>query len=218
VAAARLGAKTQFVGMLGRDMFGDFLADSLVEHGVGTDYIVRTDAAKTALAFVALDANGERSFSFYRPPAADLLFRDSDFQAACLDSAQCFHVCSNSLTEPAIAEATFAGMDRARAAGAVVSLDLNLRPALWPATKIRRRAVAGAGTRRPGQAVARGAGLPGRAAGRRWRGGGAAAPAGRAGALGDRHRWCSHAALVHPRQPRHGHQLPRGHGRHHGGR
>ncbi|PSD25744.1 hypothetical protein C7E12_19710, partial [Stenotrophomonas maltophilia] len=52
------------------DMFGDFLADSLVEHGVGTDYIVRTDAAKTALAFVALDASGERSFSFYRPPAA----------------------------------------------------------------------------------------------------------------------------------------------------
>ncbi|KAG1399515.1 hypothetical protein G6F59_013316 [Rhizopus arrhizus] len=77
VAAARLGAKTQFVGMLGRDMFGDFLADSLVEHGVGTDYIVRTDAAKTALAFVALDASGERSFSFYRPPAADLLFRDT---------------------------------------------------------------------------------------------------------------------------------------------
>ena len=101
---------------------------------MGTDYIVRTDAAKTALAFVALDASGERSFSFYRPPAADLLFRDSDFQAACFDSAQCFHVCSNSLTEAAIAEATFAGMDRARG-GAVVSLDLNLRPALWPANE-----------------------------------------------------------------------------------
>ncbi|WMJ69014.1 carbohydrate kinase [Stenotrophomonas sp. 24(2023)] len=133
VAAARLGADTQFVGMLGRDMFGDFLAESLAEHGVGTDHIVRTDAAKTALAFVALDASGERSFSFYRPPAADLLFRDSDFQPASFVDARCFHVCSNSLTEPAIAEATFAGMDRARAAGAVVSLDLNLRPALWPA-------------------------------------------------------------------------------------
>src|SRR5690606_38053134 len=55
VAAARLGIDTQFVGMLGRDMFGDFLADSLAQHGVGTDYIARTDAAKTALAFVALD-------------------------------------------------------------------------------------------------------------------------------------------------------------------
>lgn len=132
VAAARLGARSHFAGMLGRDMFGDFLADSLAEAGVLTDCIVRTDAAKTALAFVALDAGGERSFSFYRPPAADLLFREEHFHPACFDGTGCFHVCSNSLTEPAIAAATFAGMDRARAAGAVVSLDLNLRPALWP--------------------------------------------------------------------------------------
>ncbi|ALJ26591.1 carbohydrate kinase [Stenotrophomonas acidaminiphila] len=133
VAAARLGARSYFAGMLGRDMFGDFLADSLAEAGVLTDCIVRTDAAKTALAFVALDADGERSFSFYRPPAADLLFRAGHFHPACFDGTGCFHVCSNSLTEPDIAAATFTGMDRARAAGAVVSLDLNLRPALWPA-------------------------------------------------------------------------------------
>ncbi len=133
VAAARLGARSHFAGMLGRDMFGDFLADSLAEAGVLTDCIVRTDAAKTALAFVALDAGGERSFSFYRPPAADLLFREEHFHPVCFDGTGCFHVCSNSLTEPDIAAATFAGMDRARAAGAVASLDLNLRPALWPA-------------------------------------------------------------------------------------
>ncbi|MET0130868.1 MAG: carbohydrate kinase [Stenotrophomonas chelatiphaga] len=133
VAAARLGVDTQFVGMLGRDMFGDFLADSLQQHGVGIDYIARTEAAKTALAFVALDPHGERSFSFYRPPAADLLFRAEHFHAACFAQARCFHVCSNSLTEAAIGQATFEGMQRARAAGALVSLDLNLRPALWPA-------------------------------------------------------------------------------------
>ena len=133
VAAARLGRSTQFVGMLGQDMFGDFLAGSLQQHGVGIDYIVRTDAAKTALAFVALDPQGERSFSFYRPPAADLLFRDAHFHPACFEQADCFHVCSNSLTEPAIAAATLDGMQRARAAGALVSMDLNLRPALWPA-------------------------------------------------------------------------------------
>lgn len=133
VAAARLGASSHFAGMLGRDMFGDFLLHSLEEAGVATDCIVRTDAAKTALAFVALDAQGERSFSFYRPPAADLLFREAHFNAACFAGTACFHVCSNSLTEPAIAAATFTGMERARAAGAVVSLDLNLRPALWPA-------------------------------------------------------------------------------------
>lgn len=133
VAASRLGVATQFVGMLGRDMFAGFLVDSLRQHGVGTDFIARTDAAKTALAFVALDADGERSFSFYRPPAADLLFRAEDFQPACFEQAACFHACSNSLTEPGIARTTFEGMQRARAAGALVSLDLNLRPALWPA-------------------------------------------------------------------------------------
>lgn len=132
VAAARLGARSHFAGMVGRDMFGDFLVESLAEAGVATDLIVRTDAAKTALAFVALDAHGERSFSFYRPPAADLLFRDEHFRPGCFDGA-CFHVCSNSLTEADIARATLAGMERARAAGALVSLDLNLRPALWHA-------------------------------------------------------------------------------------
>ena len=59
--------------MLGEDMFGDFLLDSLRAAGAGVRYVRRTAAAKTALAFVSLDADGERSFSFYRPPAADLL-------------------------------------------------------------------------------------------------------------------------------------------------
>ncbi|WP_313342747.1 carbohydrate kinase [Stenotrophomonas sp.] len=132
VAAARLGADTHFAGMLGQDMFGDFLADSLAEAGVATDCIVRTDAAKTALAFVALDAHGERSFSFYRPPAADLLFRSEHFHGNCFAGTSSFHVCSNSLTETEIADATLDGMRRARDAGAMVSIDLNLRPALWP--------------------------------------------------------------------------------------
>ena len=85
------------------------------------------------MAFVALDATGERSFSFYRPPAADLLFRSSHVHPNCFAGTRSFHVCSNSLTEAEIAEATLDGMRRARAAGAMVSIDLNLRPALWPA-------------------------------------------------------------------------------------
>lgn len=131
VAAARLGGDAQFVGMLGNDMFGDFLHGSLRDAGVGTAGTVRTDAAKTALAFVALDADGERSFNFYRPPAADLLFRDAHFAPVMFEGAAAFHACSNSLTEPGIAEATLAGMARARAAGALASVDLNLRPMLW---------------------------------------------------------------------------------------
>lgn len=133
VAVSRLGAPSCFAGMIGRDMFGDFLVDSLHSAGVDTGFVVRTDQAKTALAFVALDAEGERSFSFYRPPAADLLFRAEHFQAQGFDGTAVFHVCSNSLTEAGIAGATLEGMRRARAAGGLVSLDLNLRPMLWPA-------------------------------------------------------------------------------------
>ncbi|MBS0226722.1 MAG: carbohydrate kinase [Proteobacteria bacterium] len=132
VAIARLGGACEFVGMLGRDMFGDFLLDSLHESGVGTRFVHRTDRANTALAFVSLDARGERSFSFYRPPAADLLFAQDDFDDACFHDLGIFHVCSNSMTDACIADATFAGMQRARVAGALISMDINLRPALWP--------------------------------------------------------------------------------------
>ena len=132
VAVARLGGKAAFAGMLGTDLFGDFLLDSLEQAGVNCAGVARTDAARTALAFVALDANGERSFSFYRPPSADLLFRPEHFRDEDFRQASVFHVCSNSMTDTALAAATREGMRRASDAGALVSFDLNLRPALWP--------------------------------------------------------------------------------------
>ena len=134
VAVARLGGRARFIGMLGEDLFGDRLRAQLERAGVDVSCVRRTAEAKTALAFVSLDARGERSFSFYRPPAADLLFRVEHFEARCFEETAVFHVCSNSLTEPAIAAATLGGMRRARSAGALVSMDLNLRPSLWPRT------------------------------------------------------------------------------------
>jgi fructokinase len=133
VAAARLGGSARFAGMLSHDRFGDFLLDSLQSAGVGVDDIVRTESANSALAFVTLDAHGERSFSFYRERSADLLFRPADFRADTFRDVAVFHVCSNSMTDPALAEATREGMQRAHAVGALVSFDVNLRPALWPA-------------------------------------------------------------------------------------
>jgi len=132
VGVARLGGAARFIGMLAEDMFGDRLLAQLAAAAVDVSCVRRTGAAKTALAFVALDAAGERSFSFYRPPAADLLFRAEHYDPRAFEDAALLHVCSNSLTEPAIAAATLEGMRRARAAGALVSMDLNLRPALWP--------------------------------------------------------------------------------------
>ena len=132
VAIARLGGRAAFVGMFGRDMFGDLLLRELAAAGVDTTHARRTDAANTALAFVSHAAHGERDFSFYRPPAADLLFRDADFDASVFAAGTIFHTGSCSMTEPAIADTTLAGMRRARHAGALVSFDMNLRPALWP--------------------------------------------------------------------------------------
>jgi fructokinase len=132
VALAKLGVESAFIGMLAEDAFGDLLLRSLEDAGVSTAQVVRTNEANTALAFVSLDAQGERRFSFYRPPAADLLFHAGHFKAEDFRGATAFHCCSNSLTEPAIAEATMQGVRLARAAGALISVDLNYRSGLWP--------------------------------------------------------------------------------------
>lgn len=132
VGVAALGGRARFIGMLAQDMFGDALQAALSARGVDISQVRRTDEAPTALAFVSLADDGERSFSFYRPPAADLLFRPADFADAAFEDVAVLHVCSNSMTAPEIAATTLEAMTRASAAGALVSLDLNLRPALWP--------------------------------------------------------------------------------------
>lgn len=132
VAVAKLGGRSYFSGMLGNDLFGRFLRDNLLAYGVDLECAAYTDSAKTALAFVSLDSSGERSFEFYRPPAADLLFRAKDFRDDWFAEPGLFHFCSNSLTESAIREATAAGVAKARDAGFLVSFDLNLRLNLWP--------------------------------------------------------------------------------------
>lgn len=133
VAVAKLGGRSYFAGKVGRDMFGDCLRDAMAAAGVRTDYLLQTDQAKTALAFVSLDARGERSFEFYRSPSADLLFRPEEFRPAWFAEPGLFHFCSNTLTEPGIRATTLAGIEQARAAGYLISFDVNLRHNLWPA-------------------------------------------------------------------------------------
>ncbi|MEX2962602.1 carbohydrate kinase [Microbulbifer sp. TYP-18] len=131
VAVAKLGGEAYFAGMLGDDLFGHFLYEELQSQGVHTDYLRFTKKARTALAFVSLDAGGERSFEFYRPPAADLLFCPEDFAPGTFVGQGILHVCSNSLTEEAIAATTVAAVSCARRAGWLVSFDANLRHNLW---------------------------------------------------------------------------------------
>ncbi|MGO3217794.1 MAG: PfkB family carbohydrate kinase, partial [Halomonas sp.] len=132
VACARLGVPSQFLGMLGDDTFGHFLVRELNSHGVDTGGVVFTKQARTALAFVSRDEAGERTFDFYRPPAADLLYRLEHLPAGVFENPAILHLCSNSLTDPDIAAVTLAIATMAKRAGCLVSVDANLRHNLWP--------------------------------------------------------------------------------------
>lgn len=131
VAVSKLGGHSKFIGMLGKDMFGDFLLQELQHYGVDCSAVRQTLEAKTALAFVALNEQGDRSFSFYRPPAADLLYKVEHCPAELWHDKGVLHLCSNSLTEPEIAQTSFALVRQAQQHGWLVSVDANLRHNLW---------------------------------------------------------------------------------------
>lgn len=131
VACARLNVPSQFLGMVGDDTFGHFLIRELQSHGVDTQGVVLTQEARTALAFVSRDSSGERTFDFYRPPAADLLYRLAHLPQGIFEQPAIVHLCSNSLTDPEIAETTLAIASMAKRAGCLVSVDANLRHNLW---------------------------------------------------------------------------------------
>lgn len=128
---SKLGGKSRMITMLGSDPFGDVIVRTLNEAGVDTSYIERTDEANTALAFVSLAPDGNRTFSFYRNPSADMLFCPSDVTADMLEDCYALHFCSVSLGDFPMRDAHRAAITIARRNGAVVSFDPNLRFMLW---------------------------------------------------------------------------------------
>lgn len=135
VAVSKLGGEAAFIGQVGDDMFGHYLIHALSHYGVDTQYVARSETAKTALAFVALDENGERSFSFYRDKSADMLYQAHQCAPCAFEGASLFHFCSNTLTDGPIANTTCELIDHAIAKGLTVSFDVNLRHNLWPSGK-----------------------------------------------------------------------------------
>ncbi len=131
-AAARLGERTAFIGKVGDDMHGRFLRDTLIAAGIDVTGLVLSPDVFTTLAFVALDDRGERYFSFARKPGADTCLRPDELPAPLLSSARVLHVGSLSLTDEPARSATFAAVEAAKRAGAVISYDPNYRAALWP--------------------------------------------------------------------------------------
>src|SRR2546421_9773739 len=131
VGIARLGHRVGFMGQVGDDEFGHFLADTLSRNAVDIGGLRFSTQARTALAFVSLLAHGERDFMFYRHPSADMLWRCEDVDPAYLASARIFHYGSISLIHEASRNATFTALDYAKHNGAVISYDPNLRLPLW---------------------------------------------------------------------------------------
>lgn len=131
VAIAKLAGKSAFIGKVGNDSFGRKLISVMSGYGVNTEGMVRCDKAKTALAFVSLRSDGEREFSFYRDPGADMLLQPEEVQNSLIDQADIFHFGSISLSSEPSATATRYALMRARQAGKVISYDPNWRPSLW---------------------------------------------------------------------------------------
>lgn len=137
-AVARLGGRAAFMGQLGDDPFGHYLAGVLAAEGVDIRGITYSSEARTALAFVSNTDDGDRSFMFYRHPSADMLMQPADVDTALIDACQAFHYGSITfICEPA-ASALRLALDHALAAGKFISYDPNLRLPLWESADAAR--------------------------------------------------------------------------------
>ena len=131
VAAARLGAKTAFVGKVGRDAFGSSLRAVLEANDVDTQGLLEDGKEHTTLAVVSVDKTGERSFSFYRNPSADVNLRAEELPEKLLKDTRVLHFGSVSLTAEPARSATLYAARAARENGCLVSYDPNYRASLW---------------------------------------------------------------------------------------
>jgi len=129
--AAKLGSKTALIAKVGNDFFGDYLEQYIGGIGIDTQGLIRDDRVPTTLAFVHINAQHERRFSFYRDPGADSQLTKSDVNPPSLCKCAIFHFGSVSLTNCPVRETTLWAAQQARKNGAIVSFDPNYRPLLW---------------------------------------------------------------------------------------
>lgn len=127
----RYGRSCAFIGKVGDDLFGHLLQRTVEEIGIDASALVIDPEARTTLAFVQTLPGGDRDFSFYRNPGADMLYRAEELPEEVIQNARIFHFGTLSMTHPEVREATRRAVSLAREAGALLSFDPNLRPPLW---------------------------------------------------------------------------------------
>ena len=127
----KLDKTCAFIGKVGNDMFGRQLRDVAEAAGICMDGLLTDDDVRTTLAFVKTAPNGDRDFSFYRNPGADMMLTQEELPFDMIEGARIFHFGTLSMTHEAVRRATKAAVQAAKRAGALVSFDPNLRPPLW---------------------------------------------------------------------------------------
>ncbi len=127
----KLGRSCVFLGKVGADGFGDILEAALKHAGVDTAGLRRDRDVHTTLAVVQTFPNGDRDFSFYRKPGADINLSADELDEDALRTCRIFHFGSLSLTDEPVRTATRRAIALARTGGALISYDPNLRLPLW---------------------------------------------------------------------------------------
>ena len=140
-AVARLGGKAAMISQVGEDAFGTHILKVLQSNGVDTSYVFRTGRANTGLAFVSLDATGNREFSFFRTPSADLFLDQDQITADMFDDCAALHFCSVDLVDWPVRLAHRKAIELAGRAGAILSFDPNVRLPLWSSPEECQKAI-----------------------------------------------------------------------------
>lgn len=138
----KLGDKTAFIGKVGKDIFGVKLKEVLKEAGIDISGLVIDKKARTTLAFVQTLKGGDRDFSFYRNPGADMMLEEADLNNSLIKSCKIFHFGTLSMTHKGVRKATKKAIKKAKESGALISFDPNLRPPLWESLDDAKKQVA----------------------------------------------------------------------------
>ena len=134
----KLGKKTAFLGKVGKDQFGVLLKNTLDETGIDTSNLKMDADVNTTLAFVHTFPDGDREFSFYRNPGADMMLTEDDVDPEFLNKARLFHFGTLSMTDEGVRKATEKALDTAKENGLLISFDPNLRPPLWSSLELAK--------------------------------------------------------------------------------
>lgn len=127
----KLGKACAFIGKVGDDMFGRLLKSVCEDAGIDMDALLTDKDVRTTLAFVQTLPGGDRDFSFYRNPGADMMLRSDEIPTERIEKAKIFHFGTLSMTHEGVREATMKAVETAKGSGAIISFDPNLRPPLW---------------------------------------------------------------------------------------